>query len=102
MDALYIISSIVSLVFLICFFYLCANVSIIKKNTPRNNPDYWEAQYHKHASCNRDALALYALQEFIYLTVSTTYGERRKHVYETLLDKYGDTVKAYGGKFMKL
>lgn len=101
MDALSVIYLIISLIVLTCFFVLCANVATIKRNTPRNNPDYWERQYFKHSSCHRDELALYALQEFIYLSVRSADVEGQKRIYKVMFDRYGETIKAYGAKFMQ-
>ena len=96
----------VELALVASYISIVVNVRSIKRdlsklNIPRNNFEYWEAEYEKHSLCNRKELALYALQEAIYFLVNDSPAADKNNIYDEMLQKYGDTVKQYGAEFMK-
>lgn len=69
MDFVYVISGLLSLIFLICFFVLCSNVGAIRKSTYKhaNDIDGWIKQYRKNAFLGREDQAKSCLEEAFYL-----------------------------------
>jgi len=101
----YFIVSAISLLVLICFFYLCANVTIIKKQLKKSGINYWKTEFNKARAFNRYTEAKRCLEELLYCEVkrineNNTTEEFRITAYTHLKEvKYKEWIENYEMEF---